>query len=509
MQTSYIKASHRVPEVVKNSFDTLLFKYNTETKQFLINLYFSSCYNLKKKEGWVPISWELMKKEWGKDKVDWNGLVKDGLIEVKRLNSLDEPEAKTFDRLLKLSREFRVTDTYIELILNFYPKTTKEFLTCEYYNAMTGRKMNAFKRHQLTLFNGNSIPKLVKASMLAIKRCPINIAALDAYMAEQSDIIFDMLCDGIPEPIIMKKQARLNNDKNCYNTLRQSGVVMFDDTWGQYYPSYSMQMSGRISEIGGGLQSCTTKFRETALKDIPNVHNYDLKSSQVNGLIQWFEIAGLDPSWLVEYLSQDKQVFADMVGIPKEVWKTCFMALIFSAQVKKYFKIEDFKDPDTAIMETLSKYAQTISDEKEYPFVAFDFYGKFVDVVMPLRAEIMKWQNWLLSTYIPHVAFQPQGDIGIINRTGAFFKLSDYKDSKGKWKNTNELKRKVSAFYLQGGEAAFIHHLTTMSEAYGFEVLGNFHDGIVTIGEVPQEAIEQAKENSALKYAQLEEKPFL
>ena len=70
-------------------------------------------------------------------------------------------------------------------------------------------------------------------------------------------------------------------------------------------------------------------------------------------------------------------------------------------------------------------------------------------------------------------------------------------------------KRRAAAFILQGQEAAYVHRLTALSTDYGFTPISNQHDGLVTIGEVPFEAQEQARGQSGFRYARLEEKSIL
>jgi hypothetical protein len=68
--------------------------------------------------------------------------------------------------------------------------------------------------------------------------------------------------------------------------------------------------------------------------------------------------------------------------------------------------------------------------------------------------------------------------------------------------------RKLAAFVLQGQESFFIHHLTILASKFGYRIMANEHDGLITIGEIPKEAITEASRLSGLKYARLVEKPF-
>lgn len=46
---------------------------------------------------------------------------------------------------------------------------------------------------------------------------------------------------------------------------------------------------------------------------------------------------------------------------------------------------------------------------------------------------------------------------------------------------------------LQGQESYFIHSLTLLADKYKFTPLGNEHDGLITMGKIPDEAIQTAR----------------
>jgi hypothetical protein len=68
--------------------------------------------------------------------------------------------------------------------------------------------------------------------------------------------------------------------------------------------------------------------------------------------------------------------------------------------------------------------------------------------------------------------------------------------------------RRLAAFLLQGSEAAFIFALTALAGQFGYVVLANEHDGLVTVGEIPAQAVALARHLSGLDSAKLTEKPF-
>ena len=73
-------------------------------------------------------------------------------------------------------------------------------------------------------------------------------------------------------------------------------------------------------------------------------------------------------------------------------------------------------------------------------------------------------------------------------------------------KVTPQVLREISAFLLQGLEAALIYTLITLSDTYGYEVRSCEHDGLITWGTIPVEAVEMSRVKSGFSTAILEEK---
>ena len=96
------------------------------------------------------------------------------------------------------------------------------------------------------------------------------------------------------------------------------------------------------------------------------------------------------------------------------------------------------------------------------------------------------------------------------NPCGLAFSIHDSRLAGGDRDEPNryEKKKGITTSLLQGREAAFIHALTLVQDQYEYEFLRNEHDGGVVIGEIPNGAIQDAKEMSGFDRAQLERKPF-
>lgn len=72
----------------------------------------------------------------------------------------------------------------------------------------------------------------------------------------------------------------------------------------------------------------------------------------------------------------------------------------------------------------------------------------------------------------------------------------------------DEKKSGFATSLLQGREAAFIHALILVQGSYDYEVLKHEHDGAVVIGEIPDEAVQDAREMSGFHRAELTCKVF-
>ncbi len=520
MSTSYIISQFRKPEAVKNYLDTLLTDFNKATYHWFVHVLCGTLISFsKEEEGWVPVPSRTMEKEWGKrTEIQWLQLEEAGLIEVFTLDVIKtkdgELKNKTYSRNNNLCRSYRISQDILIQIAEL--STIDPFNPPNFYNLVDGTKSNSVIKYRKKDENNNYIPQLLRDSMDNIKRCIINYDEIKSYLSTQE-----------AEAKIIGTEAayrRYLNDKNCFDAIcsRGSNIFKLENGLAEFTPIFNKpQDPGRISETGGGLQTSSRLMKHIAFSNIPGLRNYDLKSSQVFGLIQQFEEADVDTSWLKTYLGKDKQEFADQVGISKDRWKQILCATVMGAHLQKKVSIKDFEPkyivkkikgelveikipPSDAVIKALYEEAAGV------PSVAMGYYIKYYQAIEPLLTSIAAWQKWLLEVYLVDSKNlqNTQGKVVIQNPTGQTFNISDYMKA-GKFINVNELQRKVSAFILQGVEASFIHHLTNLSSQFGFEVLSNQFDGLVVLGEIPEQAMELAKAASGLNHAYLEEKGFV
>lgn len=513
---SYIIRTYRVTARIKKYIlDDLLKDYNVETKQFFCHVLFGTIHTIKReREGWVPVPSKTIQKHWGtRADIQLSKLQDNNLIELKVFDVIEFSNGEffeiTYSKAAGLCREFRISLKVLDKISAYYPGHLSQYSSSDFYNLMTGNKMNKFKRHKLTDHTDHPIPPVVKNSILAIKACRVNQVNIVRFLYDKRKEI-EMISRINPEdPKLQKLRRRFHHNQGCIDKVfcMSNGGKSLGNGLVEYYPSYEMQYSGRITEMGGGLQSASRELKKAAFSDVPNLYNYDLKSSQVYGLIQWFEVANLDCKWLLDYLQRNKKEYADYVEVSVDCWKSLFLSLIMAAhlpssdKVGKLIELKEFEESTDSLLRYISTEATSLQD-------AVEKYTRFYNLVRPLKIELDKWHSWLLDCYVPLSSVMAKGKQYISNKTGATFCLSDFKKADGKWKDILTLKRQLAPFFLQGNEAAFIHHLTWVSEHYSFEIQSNQHDGVVSLGKIPQEAIDYAREASGLKYAQLELKDF-
>ena len=130
---------------------------------------------------------------------------------------------------------------------------------------------------------------------------------------------------------------------------------------------------------------------------------------------------------------------------------------------------------------------------------AFRLLSDVHDELRPLKGEVDAWHEWLVASATCHHVMPKRKRRWLTNACGMTLCLDDEKP--------RDRKRRAAAFILQGHEAAFIHRLTLLGDQNSFVPVSNQHDGLVTLGKIPEAACTEAAKQSGLKYAFLDEKP--
>lgn len=439
----------------------------------------------------VPISSRLIDRKLPGAR--WLDLLDRGLI---------EPPTE-WSKRGRLSREYRATDEVLETFIGLAPRTTEEYLKANKVNLFTGKRTTGREKSKVKDESNNAHPELICDALRVIGTNYYDAPAVEAHIARLEDTIIHARAlweasgrvpDTPEHKSYRRAKAQYYNDRSCYDSVKKQNPKEVGDGIWAFSPAYGVQGSGRISHIGGGLQSCSRHMKEAAYSRLRErgLKNYDLKSSQVRILTQFFEEAGIDTTWLRHYDGEPaaKHQYAEKVGIGVDAWKRILCALLMGASLPRSF--------EKSTGAVVSEMRKEVSPES-LPGA----YQRLYDVVAPLKARLNEWHTYLVSDYLKSHGrkHNVSGKVYIRNEVGKVFYPADVR-------NAHERKGDMAAFLLQGKEAAFIHALTALSTRYGFQVLANEHDGLVTVGEIPEEAIQAAAARANLRYTTLVEKPF-
>ena len=393
------------------------------------------------------------------------------------------------DRKLHRCREFSLTAEWLTRYLDarLQPDFTRE---ADLFGIPSGRPSNARLKSWLSL---RPRSELVERAGRSIRRSLYNREQVELHLSElrsSADSTGEHGWVGM---------LRWMNDEACYNTiLGQRATLCSGDVW-SYTPAYTKQRFGRISERGGGLQSCSRLMKAAARRGVPDCHNYDLADSQPRLLVVLMEAAGIPARWLRAYLSHEKRKshYAARSGLSVGAWKSALYAVLMGARVPTVGQL-GFSEG------ALKDIVETDAGRDALP----EIYSRFLDTVAPLLEELRPFHDYLVGDWLAENGhyMAPQNRTYVHNATG----LSIALESLSPERKRHELKTQLSAFLLQGMEAAVVHRLVIYGHEYGYETMSHEHDGIVTLGVVPPAAVARAAEESGvpIEAVRLVEKPF-
>ena len=497
-------------------------KYHKFISHILANMLIKSkeIIDTPEKDFFVPIYSRLIDKKFSRD-FDLTILKKNKLIEVKPHNTGNHE-----------SREFRIPNDIfngvvkkMECILDMTPKG--DDLT--FVNLMTGKKVET----KSTLYQSSNsvknfnIPMIIKKSMGSLQPSPINLKNTIKWVKKmkrkydhEKDLFEKRIekCDDTKLYVIYRKEYRTHwgrylNDLSSLNVIQSNNPTETGRFTKKGHPifkvkvPYRIQKSGRLSEASGGFQSASRVMKHMSIINIPNLYNYDIKSSQAFILLQEMEKYGIKCDWLWNYLDTKdaKNFYAKKTGLPVDIWKKCFYAVIMGAKSKT---------TKGNIYEIIENY---FKDDK----ITYKTYKRFLSVAAKLIKATKKWRDTLFSNPIKEHVSIYKGHMRWKNACGMIFKdyyILDKEDPKHSLVDINgiknnrkspECKRQLAAFILQGQEAFFIHWLTVLCSKHRIPVYRNEHDGLITGKKLPAKIIEIASIKSGFKEANIVIKPII
>ncbi len=478
--------------------------------------------------GFVPIHSRLIERTFGRG-FDPLLLKSMGLVEIKPHNTMGGQ-----------SREFRIVQEIFDeadvIVRGSLFQRLRALIEgdelSETVNLRTGRNLNTTSRSKLTVSPGGTrntnIPELIRESIKSLKPCPFNPTYVYGWL-EKLSAKYDRERKnfnkakrnhkkGSPEyeraeKEFLKAQGRYINDTRGIETILNQNPRRLKrrsdkgDLLYEYQAAYSVQKSGRISEVNGGFQSSSKYLKQLLFRDMKGMKiNYDLKNSQANILLQEFKACNLTCSWLDSYMKDPdaKKRYAEKVGIPVDIWKECFYSLIMGAETGNKYG---------TIYRRLNSHFK--SDKKDTERA----YRRFLKIVKNLIDVTEEWRDYVYRSRDRRYHYQHSGIKYWKNSCGMHFKDYGILDEHGEVLATREgsttnnreirkCKRKLAAFMLQGQEASFIHHLTVTSTTNDIPIYKNEHDGIIAGKEIPPELVRQARRKANLPGLELKKKPL-
>ena len=502
---AYIQSRAKVPTAAAVYVDSLLRDYDDGTAHLFKHVLSSGClwtYEDRR----VPVPSSLIKRRL-RDRKDRASVWPD-VASLVAAGLMDEP---TPYRVGKRSKGYRVTDH----VQAEYDRLTELNLDGPYVNLYTGKRDRSYVKSETRDDDGRAVPSLVRVAMRAIETNGVaNYAAACEQLQQERDEARRLrdreivtLAQYGPGPehdeaggMAVTAEGRHRNDLHCLRAIRANQTDDLGHGFIRYRVPYRMTSTGRVAFIGGGAQSCSKEMKAALYDGVGDavgrpLHNYDVVSSQPTILREKLTEAGLSTSWIDTYTASDKADYAGRAGLKVSTWKGVLCAVMMGAFLPSVAQAEASPgDVCKAVRAEVGARAFLTT------------YDAARGVLEPLYGVLQDWHTHITTDWLQAEGYRDRGREYVKNPTGARFCVSDYA---GPGKSPHKLRRKLAAFVLQGQEAYFIHTLTALGEKYGFDVVANEHDGLVTLGEIPDEAIREARAACGMPYVALDEKPFL
>jgi hypothetical protein len=261
-------------------------------------------------------------------------------------------------------------------------------------------------------------------------------------------------------------------------------------TWNiEYCVAYTGSTTGRLFERGGAMQSMPRRLKKAAYEWLL-VNNYDMRSCHPSIIAQICREEGIVLEHTEAYVQNPRAKYnrAATAGIPVDVWKACFIAIYYGAQIGKHHESQIYRN----IWEFL--------EEEQVEYDAEDigiYYDRFVNAAWHYIAEAQRWFKLLKDKLIHRYSVVHKGETWLKNACGSLQPLAEFNNT-----------REIAMFVCQGYESAFINHLVLLGKEYGYTPRALEHDGLLVEGDIPQAAILKARALSGFHTAILEKKDF-
>lgn len=201
-------------------------------------------------DGLVPVPAKLIEREFRG--LDWRALEGAGIVGVA-----------PYDRLGGRCREFAVLEPVRSEFREAGP-TAERVVRDGLYDLATGRPTRRRVKSDRRTPSGNALPPLVRAAIDAVGEVPVDVHAVERHLAA----LRARAAAAAPGPERVAAETRYANDLRCYHAVLTQGARPLDPSrpgglW-VYRPAYRVQRFGRLSQKGGGLQSCSRAMKAVA-----------------------------------------------------------------------------------------------------------------------------------------------------------------------------------------------------------------------------------------------------
>lgn len=417
-------------------------------------------------EGWVPLSQAWVREHFGR-KVSVKKLVEAGLL-----------ESQAYDVKAGVCQRFRVSGGLWSSVLHAVPDSLDAIARGGQLDLFQGNPGACEKTGQHDE-GRNLLPEPVRQALAGYRKTIINHQAMQALLAQREREAQDEAA-----------LARYRHDKACLMAVARQGFSPDDATFGHYQPAYAVGSTGRVFQLGGGLQAATREMKAAAYAGVPGVKNYDMKDAQLVCLLRELRLAAgqglaVELGWVEAYLSEpdSKQRYAAAVGVSVEAWKDLLYSLLMGAL------------PDGPSLRGILRRETPEEAEREWMLV------RFLAVTYPVQQAVYAWYGYLAGL-LERAPASKRGRYWQ-NACGAkYYFESDLAASRPR------ALRKLACHILQGLERAFVMRLEQDAAHYGFSLQANEHDGLVVLGTIPEGLVEAAAIQLGLEGLQLVEKPL-
>ena len=536
----YVLKNIKVDKKALAKIDSVCKTYNIskEGRLFLQHIIGSTKINLKDelKKGWVSInSNNFIRPHFGDITSDINKLEEMGWLLISSYVPGNH------------SRRYKFPEEKLERLLESDPLTFEQHQQTIFYDLGTGRKINArdwesrqwHDRHDLYR---HPYPDIIQESLDVYRTCPVMYKKGEAYLRQQNKLLkklaYTYCCNRGNTKIeakYKKKRAQYLVDRCAYQAMLNRGMYI-DNTnanIGWYYMTYRTVWTGRFAEAETGLQGCSRRFTRILMSKQNNIYNYDLKSCQPTILLHEFKKAGVACQWLEYYIEGKdengnvvpdiKKYYAAKIGVDVPTWKVIINGTIFGSNVSDeiWQRYDNIHRKQNQVFNNTQSFLNNSSLKGVYKWSSV--CKSIQTTIKPLTDALELWKQQVLKDvrYNSNEVwkYSTKGGAYISGPCETKFFINSYlvpdpNRAKGHYVITKEEKlekeflKKYTALILQGQEARFIHTLEQLSTEFEYQPLSNAHDGLISRGEIPEEAINLAKTITNIHYAELVEKSF-